>query len=234
MEVETGGTSADNGPLGLPGFRALRAWAPDETVFGWVTELIDTYGPSRTEVVRNPHHSEEWARSAVVSPSLLDAVAELLGPNLAVENTFLLIKWPGADFEVPWHQDGINDRIELDPLRSVAVWLALTEATETSGCLRIVPGSQRAGYLPYKAEDANGAARGRALGVQPPEGVVGLPVPAAMGDGVLMDTRTVHCSGPNAGTSPRIGLNIRFVAPGGFAIRDGSSPSLLPVAGTGW
>jgi hypothetical protein len=38
---------------------------------------------------------------------------------VAVENTFLSIKRPGDQFTVPAHQDGINDRIQLDPkLRS--------------------------------------------------------------------------------------------------------------------
>ncbi|MBD0742947.1 phytanoyl-CoA dioxygenase family protein [Streptomyces sp. CBMA152] len=153
---------------------------------------------------------------------------------MAVENMFAVLKWPGHDFVVPWHQDGINDRIELDPKRSVVAWLALTDATEETGCLRIVPGSHRAGYLPYQPEQDSGASRGRALGVQIGEVVQGIAVPVPATGGVLMDPRTVHSSGPNTGTSVRIGLNIRFVAPGGYTARGGISPSLDPVSGSGW
>ncbi|WP_405862328.1 phytanoyl-CoA dioxygenase family protein [Streptomyces sp. NBC_00090] len=125
--------------------------------------MAATHRAARTEVVRNPHLTAEWARHAVRSPALLNAVRQAISPDIAVENTFLVIKWPGRPFEVPWHQDGINDRIELDPHRSVAAWLALTDTDETTGCLRVIPGSQQHGYLPYDTEPDAGAARGRAL-----------------------------------------------------------------------
>jgi ectoine hydroxylase-related dioxygenase (phytanoyl-CoA dioxygenase family) len=103
-----------------------------------------------------------------------------------------------------------------------------------TGCLHIVPGSQRAAYLPYETEPDKGAARGRALGTRVALETRGVPVPVTAGNGALMDTRLAHCSRPNRGTGARVGLNIRYVAPGGVHLRDGSSPSLDPIAGTGW
>jgi hypothetical protein len=85
----------------------------------------------------------------VCSAALLGAVHAVIGPDVAVENTFLVVKWPGSDFEIPWHQDGIDRRIELDPDRSVSAWLAVTDATVSTGCLEVIHGSQRLGYLPY-------------------------------------------------------------------------------------
>ncbi|MFG2943499.1 phytanoyl-CoA dioxygenase family protein [Streptomyces sp. NPDC048282] len=183
------------------------------------------------EVVRNPHLGEEWAQAIVQTPRLVKAVQDLIGPELAVENTFLVIKWPKRDFEVPWHQDGINDQLELDPLRAVAAWVALTDAAPTTGCLHVVPGSQRAGYRPYEQEAATSSARGRGLATRMSPETRDLPVPVAAGCGVLMDTRLVHRSPSNQSTGARVGLNIRYVAPGG--IRRGSAPSLLPITGTG-
>ncbi|MGI5196597.1 phytanoyl-CoA dioxygenase family protein [Streptomyces sp. CA-288835] len=227
-------TTGDDGLLGPPGYQVLREWAPPAAARARAIELVAAYRGSLREVVRNPHATQEWAQTLVRAPRLLAAVQGLIGDAVAVENTFLVIKWPGSDFEVPWHQDGINDRLELEPYRAVAAWIALTDADVETGCLHVVPGSQRAGYRPYEPEPATGAARGRALGARIAPETQGLPIPVPVGSGVLMDTRLVHCSHSNRGTGARIGLNIRYVAPGGIRRRDDSSPSLCPITGTGW
>ena len=223
--------------LGLfnsPGYRPLTDWAAPNRARARAAEIVAAHRGTEREIVRNPHLDEEWAQAIVRAPRLLNAVRDLIGPDVAVENSFLVIKWPGRNFEVPWHQDGINDRLELDPGRSVAAWLAITDAPPESGCLQVVPGSQRYGYQPYEVEAATGAARGRALGVRVDEGEHGVPVPVRAGSGLLMDTRLIHSSPSNRGSGIRVGLNVRFVAPGAVRMRDGSSPSLIPLSGTSW
>ncbi|MFF5283037.1 phytanoyl-CoA dioxygenase family protein [Streptomyces sp. NPDC013171] len=222
------------GPLGPDGYRRVRGWATPAAATARAAHLTARYRADRTEVVRNPHLTAEWARHAVRSPALLNAVRRAIGPDIAVENTFLVLKWSGRPFEVPWHQDGINDRIALHPRRSVAAWLALTDADETTGCLRVIPGSQHHGYLPYGAEPDAGAARGRALSIAGTDPSEARHLPTRAGDGCLMDVRLVHSSASNTGAGVRIGLNIRFVAPDGYTVRDGSDPSPYPVSGTGW
>ena len=192
------------------------------------------YRALRPEIVRCPHLEDDWAAVAVRSPTLLEAVRQVLGPSIAVEHSFLVLKWPGKPFTVPWHQDGIDQCIELDPQRSVSAWLAITDAGHDSGCLRVIPGSQRLGYLPFEKEPEHQGRRGRgdqAAGFST-HGAIPVPVPA--GGAVLMDSRLLHSSGPNRGSALRIGLNIRYVAPGGCLRRDPTSPSLAPISGTGW
>lgn len=226
--------SKRTGPLGPRGVFAVTGWKTPGATAARAAMLTAQHRAHHTEVVRNPHRDDQWAYEAVRSPELLKAVHAAIGPDVAVENTFLVLKWPGRAFEVPWHQDGINDRIELHPDRSVAAWVALTDADEATGCLRVVPGSQCGGYLPYATETGHSASRGRALSTEPPDAGNAVPLPARAGDGVLMDVRILHSSGSNSGPGVRIGLNIRFVAPDGWTIRDGSSPSLDPISGTGW
>jgi ectoine hydroxylase-related dioxygenase (phytanoyl-CoA dioxygenase family) len=227
--------------LGAKGFRAPLAWAVPTFARAVATGIVTEYQDLRTEIVRNPHHDTVWVRDAVRSPTLLDAVWSTIGPAVAVENTFLMVKWPGKDFLVPWHQDGIDERIELDPHRSVAAWLAISDATLATGCLNVIPGSQHLGYLPYEHEAINSATtRGRAGQAQGFGGgdieqeVVAVELDA--GSAVLMDVRLLHRSGSNAASSrgPRVGLNVRYVAPGGIRVRDYSSPSLDPISGSGW
>jgi ectoine hydroxylase-related dioxygenase (phytanoyl-CoA dioxygenase family) len=195
---------------------------------------VAAYQADCTEIIRNPHLDQEWAAAAVRSPTLLEAVCKAIGPSAAVENTFLVIKWPRHPFEVPWHQDGIDARLELDPDRSVAAWLALTDATETSGCLHVVPGSHRRGYLPFGPEANAGQPRGRADEARGVSGQGAIPVPVEAGHAVLMDMRLLHRSGSNDDAGARIGLNIRYVAPDGIRRRDPQTPSPVPVSGPGW
>lgn len=49
-----------------------------------------------------------------------------------------------------------------------------------------------------------------------------------------MDVRLLHRSGSNRVRGVRIGLSIRYVTPEGIQMRDGSTPKVDPVSGTGW
>ncbi|MFB7669477.1 hypothetical protein ACFC1R_37150 [Kitasatospora sp. NPDC056138] len=44
----------------------------------------------------------------------------------------------------------------------------------------------------------------------------------------------MHRSGTNTSGSARIGLNVRYTAPDGIVRRDPTSPSVVPISGTGW
>lgn len=212
-------------------------WGTTATARDLAAQVEAEHTADRREIVKNPHRNGGWARDAACS--LLEVVQAVIGPDVAIENTFLVIKWPGSPFEVPWHQDGTDRRIELDPARSVSAWLALTDATPNNGCLHIAPGSHQLGYLPYEFEDDHGAQRGRAgraagldkAGFGDQDAV---PVPVAAGNAVVLHVALLHRSGPNTSPSPRIGLNIRYVAPGATHTRDGSVPILDPISGTAW
>ncbi|MFD0399273.1 phytanoyl-CoA dioxygenase family protein [Kitasatospora sp. NPDC127121] len=143
------------------------------------------------------------------TPQLLAAIQEAIGQDIAVENTFLVVKWPGRAFEIPWHQDGIDARLELDPDRSVSAWLAISDATVSNGCLHAVPGSHHFGYLPFSSEAEHGAERGRADQATgfTADTSTALPLPA--GSALLMDSRLLHRSGTNTSNGARVGLNVR-------------------------
>ncbi len=224
----------DPGILGNTGYRTGITWATSSAARARAAELIAAQRAQATEIGRNAHKSHQWAAHAVRSPALLSAVQAVIGESVAVENTFLLIKWPGKVFAVPWHQDGIDAGRELDPDRSVSAWLALTDATSLNGCLRVVGGSHRCGYLPFAKEPEHGGDHGRADQVSgfSPQHSAELEIPA--GGAILMDSRLIHSSGPNHSQGARIGLNIRYVAPDGWHRRDPSCPSLDPVSGPGW
>jgi ectoine hydroxylase-related dioxygenase (phytanoyl-CoA dioxygenase family) len=153
-----------------------------------------------------------------------------------VENSFLITKHPGTIFAVPVHQDGINDRIVLNPARSVAAWLAITDATTRNGCLQVIPGSHRGGYLPYRRAaptTADDDQRPLTTAEDFSEDMF-MPVPLLAGQACLMDMRLLHRSGLNQSPRARVGLNIRYVAPEAVSILDGTALDLFVVTGTRW
>ncbi|MFJ9952855.1 phytanoyl-CoA dioxygenase family protein [Kitasatospora sp. NPDC091207] len=223
-----------DGVLGHRGLKTGVTWSTPGAAHARAAQITAAHRARREEITRNPHLDEEWARAAVRAPTLLAAVQALIGPDVAVQNTFLVVKWPHRTFEIPWHQDGIDARVELDPDRAVSAWLAVSDATVDNGCLHAVPGSQRFGYLPYSSEAEAGAERGRADEATgfTADTTTALPLPA--GSALLMDSRLLHRSGTNTTCGARVGLNIRYVAPGAIRRRDPQSPSPAPVSGTGW
>ncbi len=76
-------------------------------------------------------------------PRLLALVARVLGEAPAMFQDMALLKPPHGR-EKPWHQDHAYFTFPLGtPI--VGVWIALDEATPENGCMRMLPGSHRAG-----------------------------------------------------------------------------------------
>ncbi|GIS87556.1 MAG: hypothetical protein CM1200mP18_02660 [Gammaproteobacteria bacterium] len=69
----------------------------------------------------------------------LDAVTQLLGPNVKLNNTKVNSKLPGATTEVQYHQDFLFEPHSNYDL--VAVLFFLDEVTEKKGPLELVPAS---------------------------------------------------------------------------------------------
>lgn len=152
----------------------------------------------------------EWADSIVNHPQVLDAVEDLIGPNILAYHATLHGKEPGTNAFVLWHQD--DWYFKLAPEEHVTAWVALSEASELAGCMRMIPGSQQNGLIPHTEGPTDGNIIRLALGIQgrwsESDGVL---VPLKAGQASLHNTLTVHASGPNRNTDRRIGLGISYI-----------------------
>lgn len=216
--------------FGERGYLAPLRWAAEEQAHALARYLTAIHQPDNDLVVRNPHMREDWATDIVAAPNLLNRVCGLIGTDPAIDQSFLVMKWPHVPFAVPAHQDGVSVDIELDPLRSVSCWLAISDAPEESGALQVSEGSHEWDYLPH-AFDETGALAAR--GDERLEGCAFTSVPIAAGQGVLFDTRLLHRSRHNVTARPRIGLNIVYTHAdayrrGSASQREGWMPVRLP------
>ena len=95
-----------------------------------------------------------WADTLVHHPKVLDAVEDVIGPDILVYHSTMWIKEAHTPAYVRWHQDGAY--FFLDPLEHVTAWVALSEASELAGCMRVIPGTHR---LPMIEHDDQAGAR---------------------------------------------------------------------------
>jgi hypothetical protein len=145
-------------------------------------------------------------------PRLLDAIEDLLGPDLLLWNSSVLIKQSKAPTYFTWHQD--STYWGLEPPVALSVWLALTNVTRHAGCVRAIPGSHTLGQLAHENTfDKNvDLPRGQRVAV-PFEESRAIDLCLKPGEMSVHHVRTIHGSSPNVTDGPRIGINMTFIPP---------------------
>ena len=163
------------------------------------------------------HLLMKWLADVIRHPRILDAVEDLIGPNLLCWTTHWFVKEANSPQYVSWHQD--SNYWGLDPAELVSVWLALSPSTIDSGCLRVLPGSHRAPPMEHVdtyAQD-NMLTRGQEIrGIDEFEAV---DLEAQPGEVLLFDYRLAHASYANRTDDRRIGVGIRYIPPATRQVR---------------
>lgn len=173
-------------------------------------KVFDSGGGRRVQSIAEPHElGAEWMTLAR-HPRLLDRVEELLGPNIQLYYSMLMMKPPREGFAAPWHQDFaffVHDRADL-----LACMVALDDATLDNGCLRVVPGSHKRGLLNHFRDGRfTGVFEGDTAAFDEPDGHVALPVQA--GGALFWHVMTLHSSHPNRSDRPRRGIVFEYKNP---------------------
>jgi non-heme Fe2+,alpha-ketoglutarate-dependent halogenase len=150
-----------------------------------------------------------WADEIVHHPALLDAVQDVIGPDILLFHFTLQTKEGHRPTFAEWHQD--DAYFHLDPAEQVTAWVALSDSSELSGCMRMIPGSHRRGLANHfdNPSEENIIRRGQTVsGYGPNDGVA---APLRAGEMSLHHTHTLHASGPNDSDDRRIGLTLSYI-----------------------
>ncbi len=152
----------------------------------------------------------DWADQLVHHPIVLDAVEDLIGPDILVYHSTLFLKEAHTGAFVRWHQD--STYFYLEPHLHVTAWVALSEASVLSGCMRALPGSHRWGAFAHddKPGPLNMIRRGQGISDRF-DGEAGTMMPVAAGEMSLHHTDLVHASGANDSDDRRIGYAISYI-----------------------
>ena len=138
---------------------------------------------------------------------ILDAVESIIGKDILVCGTTLFIKNPDKKGFVSYHQDA--KYIGLEPHNWVTGWLAVTDANEKNGCMRMLKGSHKKDlkFHDQKFDENNLLTRGQTIENVPINETT--PVILKAGQLSLHHPTIIHGSGLNNSKERRIGFAIQ-------------------------
>tara|TARA_Y100000741_G_scaffold223215_1_gene170343 strand:+ start:342 stop:1169 length:828 start_codon:yes stop_codon:yes gene_type:complete len=172
-------------------------------------ELIEKKWPKELEGLgRNYVHLISPVFNKVCfNKKILDAVESLIGKNILICGTTLFIKNPNEDGYVSFHQDA--KYIGLKPYNWVTAWIAVTDANEENGCMRMWSGSHKSElkYHNQKFDKNNLLTRGQTIENVPINKTT--PVILKAGQMSLHHPTIVHGSGLNKSNDRRIGFVVQ-------------------------
>lgn len=166
-------------------------------------------GPIRGEMRHKSHLLFPWINELMRHARVLDAVEDVLGPNLLVWSTSFFIKEPCDPGFVSWHQDATYWGLSSPDV--CTAWIALSPANKVSGCMKFVPGTHK-----KQVEHAdtfhkdNLLTRGQEIAVEVEESEA-IYAELKPGQASLHHVLLFHGSAPNQSNDRRIGLAIRYV-----------------------
>jgi hypothetical protein len=205
--------------------QVIDAKAREHKESGEISELYEDLGflyratklheqcPKILGPVNSGNHAGEAMFALITCPLLLDVIGQLVGPEIVASSVYRIRpKLPDSpEGIVPWHQDSGYFHTMGDDHLIVTAWIPLMNATVEAGCMEVMPRSHLHGV------------RRHFWAIDPappltvhPEDVPDwdpVPVPADIGDVVLMTNKTMHRSTANMSGKIRWAADLRYNAP---------------------
>jgi len=167
-------------------------------------------GRLTARVNRKPHLLLTWLNELIRDPRILDAVEDILGPDILCWGSGFFIKNSHDPARVTWHQDSTYWGLSKPDI--VTAWVAFTPSTTENGCMRVVPGTHMLPQLAHRDTFApdNLLSRGQEIAVEVDESKA-VDVVLEPGQMSLHHVRLVHGSEPNRAPYRRVGFAIRYL-----------------------
>lgn len=155
---------------------------------------------------------QTWAAELVSHPKILDAVEDVLGPDILAWGCSLFVKDAHDPGFVSWHQDATYWGLSKPDV--LTAWVALSPATVEAGCMKVVPGSHKWSQIAHRdtLDKHNLLTRGQELAVEVNEDDAAY-MPLNPGEVSLHHVLIAHASTPNTTDDRRIGFAIRYIRP---------------------
>lgn len=209
---------------------AAQIQAADESADAtWRGANIERIKSKDDQVVHthNVHrYSSVWLQ-AIQNQRFLDAVSEVLGPDIVLNHTKLFLKPPEKGSPFPMHQDWTYFPTIKDSM--MAAIIHLTEATDEMGCVRVYPRSHELGRVAGTGGQTDTAQE--TLEQYPIEAATVLE--AERGDVVFFSYFTLHGSMPNRSSKSRKTVLVQMYA-GDDSVEEGNGHPDERLTLRGW
>jgi ectoine hydroxylase-related dioxygenase (phytanoyl-CoA dioxygenase family) len=153
-----------------------------------------------------------WFNALIRHPRILDAVEDVIGPDILVWTSTFFIKEPGSKTFAAWHQDGAF--FGLEPNEQVCAWVALTDASREAGCMEMLSGKGAPRLLHHEAMGIkNSINRAGQTIVEPFDKRGATAMALRAGEFSLHHELAVHRSAPNHAAHRRVGIGLNYLPP---------------------
>jgi hypothetical protein len=167
-------------------------------------------GPLRGDLRHKTHLLFPFLAELVRRPRILDAIEDVLGPDILCWSSNFFIKEAADPAFVSWHQDSTYWGLSSPDVATA--WVALTPSNDANGAMAVVPGSHKLDQMPHRDtfHRHNLLTRGQEIAVEVDEAKA-VPLNLRPGEMSLHHVRLVHGSAPNPSFDRRIGFAVRYI-----------------------
>ena len=183
---------------------ALRSFFDDV-----LTKTLANGGNSYSINGAHRRFAEVW--DLMHNKAIVDAVQDILGPDIVAWGAHFFCKLPHDGKIVDWHQDAVY--WPMTPSKTVTVWMAIDDTDSENACMRFIPRSHVHGTLMHTPSVA---AEDNVLNLKVPDPLSfgGKPVDNCLlaGEFSLHSDLLLHGSEANASDRRRCGITLRYCA----------------------
>ena len=159
----------------------------------------------------NLHLSFTFLDALAHHPTIVDAMEDLIGPDIALWASVMFIKEPATKNYVSWHQDatymGLNSNDFPTP------WIALSPSNKETGCMTMISGSHKSSIQNHEDTFAENNILTRGQVIKDIDESKGVDLILEPGEMSIHHGAIIHGSKPNKSNQRRIGFSLQSYIP---------------------
>ena len=174
------------------------------------TELGSSVADADVKWRSHAYAHSVWFNNLIRHPKILDAIEDVIGPNILVWTSTFFIKEPHSPTFAAWHQDGTY--FGLNPHEQVCAWVALTDASREAGCMEHLSSQGAPRQLRHAPLGlANSINRAGQTIMEPFDDSSPTAMALPAGSFSLHHELAVHRSAPNNASHRRVGFGLNYI-----------------------
>jgi phytanoyl-CoA hydroxylase len=156
------------------------------------------------------HYHDAIFTKAMCHPNMAAVLSQLIGPNVQLHHSKMLVKPPEQGAAFPMHQDAPYFPHARHTMLAASVHM--DDSDMENGCLCVIPKSHKSGELPHVGQFY--------LNHREYPLSMGTPCPAKAGDVLFFNYLTIHGSDANRSKRPRRNVLFQYRDPEDLPIKD--------------
>jgi len=164
-----------------------------------------------SESRNNLHLSFAFLDALAHNKIIVDAIEDLIGPNISLWASVMFIKEPSSKHYVSWHQDATY--MGLDSLDFPTPWIALSPSNIETGCMTMIAGSHKTKIQNHEDTFAENNILTRGQVIQDVDESKAVDLILQPGEMSIHHGAVIHGSQPNNSNQRRIGFSLQSYMP---------------------